>query len=75
MVHRTSGQTRRETIARLRATAAGAVTGYSLVRWAGIVPEERIDQVAVLHEVLNDSPRDATVEPTELDGRNASAAG
>jgi GNAT superfamily N-acetyltransferase/RimJ/RimL family protein N-acetyltransferase len=51
------------TIARLHATAAGAASGYSLVRWAGVVPEERVDQVAVLHEALNDSPMDATVEP------------
>jgi GNAT superfamily N-acetyltransferase len=52
------------TIARLHATAAGAASGYSLVRWTGVTPEERIDRVAVLHEALNDSPRDATVEPT-----------
>ena len=38
------------TLARLHATAAGAASGYSLVRWTCITPEERIDQVAALHE-------------------------
>ena len=52
------------TIARLHAAAAGAASGYSLVRWAGVTPEERIDQVAALHGALNDSPRDPSVEPT-----------
>ncbi len=52
------------TIARLLATAAGAASGYSLVRWTGVIPEERIEQVAALEETLNDSPRDAAVEPT-----------
>lgn len=52
------------TIARLHVTAAGAASGYSIARWTGITPEERIAQVAVLNETLNDSPRDATVEPT-----------
>ena len=53
-----------EAITRLRETAAGAASGYSLVRWIGVTPEERIDQVAAVHEALNDSPRDAAVEPT-----------
>ena len=52
------------TITRLRETAAGAASGYSLVRWVGVTPEERIDQVAALNEALNDSPRDAAIEPT-----------
>jgi GNAT superfamily N-acetyltransferase/RimJ/RimL family protein N-acetyltransferase len=52
------------TVTRLRATTAGAASGYSLVRWTGVTPEERIDQVAALHDALNDSPRDAAVEPT-----------
>jgi len=53
-----------EVVTRLRESAAAAAAGYSLVRWVGITPEERIDQVAALHEALNDSPRDASVEPT-----------
>lgn len=51
-------------VTRLRETTTGAASGYSLVRWTGVTPEERIDQVAALHEALNDSPRDASVEPT-----------
>jgi RimJ/RimL family protein N-acetyltransferase len=53
-----------ETITRLRQTTMSAASGYSLVRWIGVTPEERIDQVAAVHQALNDSPRDAAVEPT-----------
>jgi GNAT superfamily N-acetyltransferase len=53
-----------EAVTRQGMTAAKAAGGYSLVRWTGITPEERIDQVAELHDALNDSPRDAAVEPT-----------
>jgi GNAT superfamily N-acetyltransferase len=52
------------TIARLREGAAKAAAGYSLVRWEGLVPDERLDQVASLHNVLNDAPMDPGVEPT-----------
>ena len=51
-------------ITRLRETAAVAASGYSLARWTGITPEERIDQMTALQDALNDSPRDAAVEPT-----------
>jgi GNAT superfamily N-acetyltransferase len=50
-------------ITRLRETATSTASGYSLVRWVGVIPEERIDQVATVHQALNDSPRDAGVEP------------
>ena len=50
-------------VTRLRETAAGAASGYSLARWTGITPEERIDEMTALQEALNDSPRDAAVEP------------
>ena len=53
-----------EAITRLRETAAVAASGYSLVRWIGAIPEERIDQVVAVNQALNDSPRDAAVEPT-----------
>ena len=52
------------TIARLREGAAKAAAGYSLVRWEGGVPDERLDQVASLHNVLSDAPMDPGVEPT-----------
>ena len=53
-----------EAITRLRETTADAASGYSLVRWIGAIPEERIDQVVAVNQALNDSPRDAAVEPT-----------
>jgi len=52
------------TIAQLREGAAKAAAGYSLVRWEGGVPEERLDQVAALHNVLSDAPTDPGLEPT-----------
>ena len=52
------------TIARLRDAAARAAAGYSLVSWEGVAPEERLDQVASLHNAMNDAPMDAGVEPT-----------
>jgi RimJ/RimL family protein N-acetyltransferase len=51
-------------VTRLRDSTTDAASGYCLVRWTGVTPEERIDQVAALHDALNDSPRDASVGPT-----------
>ncbi len=56
-------------IARLRETAAKAAAGYSLVRWDGVTPDERLDQVASLHNALNDAPRDAGVEAPAWDAQ------
>lgn len=60
----------------LRAIPAGAVqrwcqaaAGYSLVRWEGLTPDERLDQVAALRNAMNDAPRDAGVEAAAWDGR------
>ncbi len=50
-------------IARLRETAAQAAAGYSLLHWEGLNPEERLEQVASLHNALNDAPMDPGVEP------------
>lgn len=52
------------TVVRLRQEAEVAAAGYSLVRWIGVTPDEWVDQVAQVNAALNDSPRDATVEPT-----------
>jgi GNAT superfamily N-acetyltransferase len=43
-------------IAGLRASAAAAATGYSLVAWTGPVPEEHLDGVAYVREAFNDAP-------------------
>ena len=51
-------------ITRLRESAARAAAGYSLVRWTGITPDDRLDQVASLHNALNDAPMDAGIEAT-----------
>jgi RimJ/RimL family protein N-acetyltransferase len=53
--------------ARLRETAAKAADGYSLVRWEGVVPDDRLDQVASLQNAMNDAPRDAGVAPQAWD--------
>ena len=57
------------TIARLREAAATAAAGYSLVHWEGVTPEARLDQVASLHNALNDAPRDASVEVAAWDAQ------
>jgi GNAT superfamily N-acetyltransferase len=55
--------------ARLRETAAKAADGYSLVRWEGPVPDDRLDQVASLQNAMNDAPRDAGVAPRVWDAQ------
>jgi GNAT superfamily N-acetyltransferase len=41
--------------------------GYSLVRWEGATPPERLRQSAQLQEMLNDAPHDASWEPERWD--------
>jgi GNAT superfamily N-acetyltransferase len=55
--------------ARLRETAAKAADGYSLVRWEGPVPDDRLEQVAALQNAMNDAPRDAGVAPQAWDAQ------
>lgn len=47
----------------LRVTAEQAAAGYSLVRWAGPVPDDRLGQVASIINALNDAPHDEGVAP------------
>jgi GNAT superfamily N-acetyltransferase len=54
---------------RLRETAAKAADGYSLVRWQGVVPDDRLGQVASLQNAMNDAPRDAGHAPQSWDAR------
>jgi len=56
-------------VAELRETAARAAAGYSLVRWEGPVPDDRLDQVALLQNAMNDAPRDAGSEPQNWDAQ------
>lgn len=55
--------------ARLRESAAKAADGYSLVRWEGVVPDDRLAQVASLQNAMNDAPRSAGVQPQEWDAQ------
>lgn len=56
-------------LARLRAAAEPAAAGYSLVSWTGLVPEEFIEQAAVLYAGMNDAPRDPENAAEEWDGQ------
>jgi GNAT superfamily N-acetyltransferase/RimJ/RimL family protein N-acetyltransferase len=69
-----------ERLARLRAEAEARAAGYTLVTWTGPAPDEYVDQVAPLYEVLADAPRDEGVAAPRVDaGRvraiEASSAG
>jgi len=44
--------------AELRESAERAASGYSLVAWTGLVPEELIEQSAALYTALSDAPHD-----------------
>jgi GNAT superfamily N-acetyltransferase len=58
-----------EQLARLRETAEQAATGYSLVSWTGLVPEDFLEQAAVLFAALNDAPHDPHVAPAVWDAQ------
>ena len=58
-----------EQLARLRETAEQAAAGYSLVSWTGPVPEEFLEQAAVLFAALNDAPHDPHVAPEVWDAQ------
>lgn len=54
-------------LARLRAGAQSAATGYSLLSWEGPAPERYIEQVAALHQAGEDAPRDTGHEVQRWD--------
>jgi GNAT superfamily N-acetyltransferase len=54
-------------VATLRAEAARAAAGYSLVSWAGRTPDEYVAGYAAMHGVMNDAPRDPGEEPQVWD--------
>ncbi len=54
-------------LAELRAHAAQAACGYSLLSWTGPVPEQHVAGYAALGEALNDAPRDAGHEGQRWD--------
>lgn len=59
----------RGALARLRGPAERAAAAYSLLSWAGPVPEEFIEPVAMVYNGMNDAPRDAETAPQEWDAR------
>ena len=56
-------------LTQLRGPAERAASGYSLVSWTGLVPEEFIEQVAELYTALNDAPHDPETEPDVWDAQ------
>jgi GNAT superfamily N-acetyltransferase len=53
----------------LRAAAARAAAGYSLVSWTGPTPDEYLEPMAALINAFGDAPRDAGVEAQTWDAR------
>jgi GNAT superfamily N-acetyltransferase len=56
-----------ERLSGLRAEAETRAAGYSLLSWTGPTPDEQVDQVARLNDVMADAPREATVEAARWD--------
>lgn len=57
----------------LRGPAERAAAGYSLVSWAGPVPEEFIERVASVYNAMSDAPRDPGVEAEQWDAKRIRA--
>jgi len=55
------GRLEKGKLARLRGPAERAAAGYSLVSWAGPVPEEYIEQAATVYNGMADAPRDPEI--------------
>jgi GNAT superfamily N-acetyltransferase len=51
----------------LRASAAQAAAGYSLVSWEGPVPEKYLEPMAGVYNAFNDAPHGANEEPANWD--------
>jgi GNAT superfamily N-acetyltransferase len=56
-----------ERLTALRSRAESAAAGYSLVSWAGRVPEDRVADLAALYGAEADAPRDAGSEAQRWD--------
>ncbi len=54
-------------LARLRARAQSAATGYSVLSWEGQAPEQYIEQMAALNQAGEDAPRNAGHEVQRWD--------
>src|SRR5205823_10888059 len=63
------GRLEKGALARLRGPAERAAAGYSLVTWAGPVPEEYIEQTAAVYNGMADAPRDPEIAHEEWDAQ------
>ncbi len=63
------GKLEKGKLARLRKLAEQAAAAYALVSWAGLVPDEFIEQAAAVYNAINDAPRDAETAPEEWDAQ------
>jgi GNAT superfamily N-acetyltransferase len=54
-------------LAALRADAQPHAAGYDMLSWALPSPSDHLAQLAELHQVMADAPRDAGIEPTDWD--------
>ena len=63
------GKLEKGKLARLRGPAERAAAAYSLVSWVGPIPEEFIEQAAVVYNAMNDAPRDAEIAPEDWDAQ------
>jgi GNAT superfamily N-acetyltransferase len=55
-------------LAALRPAAERAATGYELLSWHGLPPEQHLSQLAVVLQSMEDAPRNEGVEPMAWDG-------
>ena len=56
-----------ELLAGLRAEAEARAAGYTLLSWTGPAPDDQVDQVARLYEVLGDAPREEGAAAPRVD--------
>jgi GNAT superfamily N-acetyltransferase len=61
------GRLEKGKLARLRGPAELAAAGYSLESWAGPIPEDFLEQVAMLYNAMGDAPRDPEIAQEEWD--------
>lgn len=54
-------------LAALRPAAEQAASGYELLSWRGLPPEEHLSQLAVVLQSMEDAPMNEGVEPTAWD--------
>jgi GNAT superfamily N-acetyltransferase len=56
-------------MAGLRASAASAASGYSVVSWTGVVPDRHLDGFTYVREAMNDAPTEPEHDYVRWDAR------